>query len=55
MSMGSPDLLKLVLQFGNHIIFAVLNLLDALADGADRPTVDVSCLQDLVQLQVLHL
>lgn len=52
---GAADLLQLVLQLGNNVVLAVLDLFNGLADGPDCAAVDVRSLEHLVQLQVLHL
>lgn len=55
MCVGAADLLQLVLQLGDHVVFTVLDLFDGLADGPDGAAVDMRSLEHLVQLQVLHL
>lgn len=54
-SVGSSDLLQLVLQLSNHVVFAVLYLFDGLAYGSNGSTVDVCSLEHLVKLKVLDL
>jgi hypothetical protein len=51
--MHPSDLLKLVLKLRDQIALAILYLLNGFGYGTDSPAIDVGCLEDFIELQVL--